>query len=162
MTKPTDVRPIGAVVYFLPITTRMPLKFGPEIATEATCARIRVTAADRRNRRADGWGETPLSVQWVWPSRLGYDERHQALLKLTSRIAKAWITAPPEPGRPIELGDRFVEDLLPDLLDECNDSERQGDRAGSLAGGTRPRFGVRPGRARRLRRAPRGADLRDL
>ena len=43
MTKPTDVRPISAAVYFLPIRTRMPLKFGPEITTEVTCARIRVT-----------------------------------------------------------------------------------------------------------------------
>jgi L-alanine-DL-glutamate epimerase-like enolase superfamily enzyme len=126
MAKPTDVLPVGAVVYFLPITTRMPLKFGPEITTEVTCARIRVTVADRRNRRADGWGETPLSVQWVWPSRLGYEERHQALLKLTTQIAKAWIAAPPEPGHPIELGDRFLENRLPDLLDEFNDSDRQG------------------------------------
>ena len=67
MAKPTDVRPIAAAVYFLPIKTRMPLKFGPEIITEVTCARIRVTVADTRGRRAEGWGETPLSVQWVPP-----------------------------------------------------------------------------------------------
>ncbi len=34
MAKPTDVRPIDAAVYFLPIKTRMPLEFGPEVTTE--------------------------------------------------------------------------------------------------------------------------------
>src|SRR5271157_2393473 len=38
MAKLTDVRPIAAAVYFLPIKTRMPLKFGPEVTTEVTCA----------------------------------------------------------------------------------------------------------------------------
>jgi len=126
MAKPTDVRPIAAAVYFLPIKTRMPLKFGPEITTEVTCARIRVTVADTRGRRAEGWGETPLSVQWVWPSRLGYEERHQVLRKLTARIAESWVKTPARPGHPIELGDRFLEGLLPDLLDQFNDAERPG------------------------------------
>ena len=85
MPKPTDVRPISAELYFLPITSRMPLKFGPEITTEVTCARVRVVVADAAGRRAEGWGETPLSVQWVWPSALGYDVRHQALRKLTAQ-----------------------------------------------------------------------------
>ena len=30
MSKPTDVRPIAAALYFLPVTNRVPLKFGPE------------------------------------------------------------------------------------------------------------------------------------
>ena len=37
-----------------------------------------------------GWGETPLSVQWVWPSSLSYDARNQVLLQLTERLAAAW------------------------------------------------------------------------
>ncbi|MBV8130615.1 MAG: hypothetical protein JO114_23445, partial [Planctomycetaceae bacterium] len=126
MAKPTDVRPIAAAVYFLPIKTRMPLKFGPEITTEVTCARIRVTVADTRGRRAEGWGETPLSVQWVRPSRLGYEERHQVLRKLTTQIAESWVKTPAKPGHPIELGDWFLEGLLPDLLDQFNDAEHPG------------------------------------
>src|SRR6516225_8886915 len=98
MPKPTDVRPIAAAVYFLPIKTRMPLKFGPEITTEVTCARIRVAVADAKGRRAEGWGETPLSVQWVWPSALGYEERHQALRALGIRIAEAWGSQPDRGG----------------------------------------------------------------
>ena len=126
MTKPTDIRPVAAAVYFLPIKTRMPLKFGPELTTEVTCARLGVEVADCRGRRAAGWGETPLSVQWVWPSRVGYEERHQVLRKLTITIAESWVRTPAQPGHPIELGDRFLESQLPDLLDQFNDAERQG------------------------------------
>src|SRR5208337_1157661 len=50
MAKSTDIRPIAAAVYSLPIRTRMPLKFGPEITTEVTCARIRVTVVHGRER----------------------------------------------------------------------------------------------------------------
>lgn len=126
MPKPTDVRPVSADLYFLPIKTRMPLKFGPEITTEVTCARIRVTVVDAKGKRAEGWGETPLSVQWVWPSELGYEERHQVLRKLTRQIVESWLTAPVLHAHPIELGDHFVEEILHDLLEEFNLSERAG------------------------------------
>jgi L-alanine-DL-glutamate epimerase-like enolase superfamily enzyme len=126
MAKSTDVRPIAAALYFLPIKTRVPLKFGPEITTEVTCARIRVVVADAKGNRAEGWGETPLSVQWVWPSSLGYEERHQALRKLTARIVEYWVTLPGEPGHPIEVGDWFIEQRLPEILDEFNELERAG------------------------------------
>ena len=72
MPKPTDVRPVAVELYFLPIKARMPLKFGPETTTEVTCARVKLTVEDSHGRRAAGWGETPLSVQWVWPSHLSY------------------------------------------------------------------------------------------
>src|SRR4051794_24099638 len=114
MSKPTDVRPVAADLFLLPIKTRMPLKFGPEITTEVTCARICVSVADAKGNRAEGWGETPLSVQWVWPSELSYEERHRVLRKLTGRIVESWLAAPGSPGHPIELGDHFVEEILPD------------------------------------------------
>ena len=41
--KATDVRAIGAELYLLPVTTRMPLKFGPETLTTVTCARVKLT-----------------------------------------------------------------------------------------------------------------------
>jgi hypothetical protein len=40
MSKPTDIRVVGAALYFLPVRTRVPLKFGPETLTEVTCARV--------------------------------------------------------------------------------------------------------------------------
>ena len=79
MGKATDIRTIGAAIYFLPVQTRVPLKFGAETLTQVTCARARVTVADGSGRQAEGWGETPLSVQWVWPSAISYAERHEAL-----------------------------------------------------------------------------------
>jgi L-alanine-DL-glutamate epimerase-like enolase superfamily enzyme len=119
MPKPTDVRAIGARLYFLPIKTRVPLKFGPEVTTEVTCARVCLTVEDRRGRRAEGWGETPLSVQWVWPSTLAYEPRHALLKRFTSMLVDAW-SAFPEVGHPIEVGHAFQERVLPDLLDQLN------------------------------------------
>src|SRR5690606_21294355 len=68
-TKPTDVRVIGAALHLLPIRTRMPIKFGHQVVREVTCARVRLRVEDGRGRCADGWAETPLSVQWAWPEQ---------------------------------------------------------------------------------------------
>ena len=72
MTKPTDITPIATTLYFLPVETRVPLKFGTETLTSVTVARVKMTVRDRAGNTAHGWGETPLSVQWVWPSSLPY------------------------------------------------------------------------------------------
>jgi L-alanine-DL-glutamate epimerase-like enolase superfamily enzyme len=125
MPLPTDIRHVAAQLYFLPIKTRVPLKFGPEITTEVTCARVQLTVEDRRGKRASGWGETPLSVQWVWPSNLSYEERHEALRSFCLEIAAAWLSAAIEPGHPIEVGHEFLEHVLPDLTCEFNQSQRQ-------------------------------------
>jgi hypothetical protein len=61
--KPTDVRVKRVELYLLPVTTRVPLKFGSETLTTVTCARVRIQLTDRLGRTAEGWGETPLSVQ---------------------------------------------------------------------------------------------------
>src|SRR5881394_1980772 len=79
MPKATDIHTTGAALYFLPVETRMPLKFGPETTTSVTCARVRLVVTDSQGRTAEGWGETPLSVQWVWPSQSPYQERHEIL-----------------------------------------------------------------------------------
>ena len=52
MSKPTDVRPIETTLYYLPIKTRVPLKFGPEVTTECTVARVRMRVVDARGRMA--------------------------------------------------------------------------------------------------------------
>lgn len=121
MPKPTDIRPVGATLYFLPIKTRVPLKFGPETTTSVTCARVKLTVADRQGRRAEGWGETPLSVQWVWPGALSYETRHAALKAFTENLAKAWATFEAA-GHPIEVGHEFQEQVLPRLREEFNRS----------------------------------------
>jgi L-alanine-DL-glutamate epimerase-like enolase superfamily enzyme len=117
--KPTDVRPTSSALYFLPITNRVPLKFGPEITTEVTCARVRMTVRDRSGRTAEGWGETPLSVQWTWPSSLSYHARHAVLSQFTRDLAAAWAGFDVA-GHPIEVGHAFNRDVLPALLDRVN------------------------------------------
>ena len=52
MTNPTDIRVIGTELYFLPVQTRVPLKFGPETLTSVTCARACVRVRDRQGREA--------------------------------------------------------------------------------------------------------------
>ncbi len=75
----TDITVVGAKLYFIPVETRVPLKFGPETTTYVTCARVQMRVEDAAGGSAVGWGETPVNVQWVWPSASGYNERREAL-----------------------------------------------------------------------------------
>ena len=126
MSKATDIRVVGARLYFLPLQTRVPLKFGTETVTSVTCARGCIRVADRQGRVAEGWGETPLSVQWVWPSATPYERRHDMLRRFCVTLTKAW-TAFTAVGHPIEIGHDFQEQVLPALLRESNGEGRAGE-----------------------------------
>ena len=102
---------IGVRLCFIPVSTRMPLKFGPETLTSVTCARVGLTLRDEKGNQAVGWGETPLSVQWVWPSTLPYEERHRALKELCCVLASSWMGVE-GPGDPIRIGQIFQDELL--------------------------------------------------
>jgi L-alanine-DL-glutamate epimerase-like enolase superfamily enzyme len=107
-SKHTDVRVIGASLWFIPIAARMPLKFGPETVTEVTCARVRLTVCDRAGGRAHGWGETPLSVQWVWPSDLPYEQRLRVLREECIACTRRWLECE-RWGHPIEIGHELCD-----------------------------------------------------
>ena len=98
-------------LYFIPVQTRVPLKFGPETLTSVTCARVALKVADEHGAEAEGWGETPLSVQWVWPSSLPYQPRHQALKEFTKALAPLWMQLEAQ-GDPLEIGHQFQEQCL--------------------------------------------------
>jgi L-alanine-DL-glutamate epimerase-like enolase superfamily enzyme len=122
--KVTDARPIATELFLLPVTTRVPLKFGPETLTAVTCARVKLTVRGRDGRTAAGWGETPLSVQWTWPSDLSYAERHDAMVAFCKKLATTWAAAD-RLGHPLEIGNHFQHRVLPKLLTEfnCNRTE---------------------------------------
>src|SRR6185295_17016569 len=124
MGKSTDIRSIGASLFFLPIQTRVPLKFGPETLTQVTCARVRIKVADAGGRQAEGWGETPLSVQWVWPSSLPYAEREQAIKEFCVGLTDLWASMA-APGHPLELGHDFQQSVLPGWLNGFNQRSRR-------------------------------------
>jgi L-alanine-DL-glutamate epimerase-like enolase superfamily enzyme len=126
MSKATDLRVVGSRLYFLPLKLRVPLKFGTETVTSVTCARACLRVVNRQGRVAEGWGETPLSVQWVWPSATPYERRHETLTEFCVTLAKAW-TGFDGAGHPIEIGHDFQEQVLPGLLLNSNEQGRAGE-----------------------------------
>ncbi len=126
MSKPTDIQPIAATLYFLPVQARVPLKFGAEIMTHVTCARVCVKVQDAHGRVAEGWGETPLGVQWVWPSLLGYEPRLAVLKQFCGLLTEAWGNFGAQ-GHPLEIGQIFQETILPGLRNTLN--RQRGERA---------------------------------
>jgi L-alanine-DL-glutamate epimerase-like enolase superfamily enzyme len=125
MALATDIRPAAAALHFLPVTTRMPLKFGAEVTTEVTCARVALEVSGRDGRRATGWGETPLSVHWVWPSSLSYAERHDALRAFSELLVDRWARFEGT-GHPLEVGHDFTSGPLTDAMADFNRTERAG------------------------------------
>ncbi len=119
MNKPSNIRITDVSLYFLPVRTRVPLKFGTETLTSVTCARVRMSVTDNLDRTAEGWGETPLSVQWVWPSSLPYSERHDILKRFCVLLVEKWRSFH-HSGHPIEIGHAFIQKILPELLHDVN------------------------------------------
>ncbi len=113
----TDIHVVGTELFWLPVETRVPLKFGSETLTSVTCARVCVSVALRDGRVTTGWGETPLSVQWAWPSSSSYATRHAAMKSFCGNLAKAWSDFSVS-GHALEIGYAFQRDVLPALLAE--------------------------------------------
>jgi hypothetical protein len=114
-----DIEVIHCRLFFHPITTRVPLKFGPEVTTEVLCARTEIAVAGAGGGSASGWGETPLSIAWVWPGDLSYDYRLARLRNFCIRLAKTWNTCRYR-GHPLEIGRQFIEADLKPLWEDSN------------------------------------------
>jgi len=124
VSKPTDIRVRGCALHLLPVQTRVPLKFGAETLTHVCCARVSVRVEDRHGAGAVGWGETPLSVQWAWPSKQPYEERFQAMLDFCRVLVREWASFD-EFGHALELGQEFLDLRLLNIFRKFN-----ADRAG--------------------------------
>ena len=121
MTISTDIRIKNFSLDFLPVKTRVPLKFGAEVLSSVTCVRVKVNVEKMDGRKAEGFGETPLSVQWVWPSDTSYSIRFQALVDFCKLLAERWEDFVPV-GHSIEIGHELIMKDLPIALDEFNQS----------------------------------------
>jgi len=118
--RPTDVRIVNVELFLIPVQTRMPLKFGAESLDSVICARAKVTVERSDGTCAVGWGETPLSVQWVWPSPLPYQLRLDRLIEFSknfsTQIADSKIS-----GHAVEIGVELIERLLRDQMQQDSD-----------------------------------------
>ena len=124
MAKTTDIRVKQFAIEFVPVETRVPLKFGSETLLSVTVGRAKAVVEDRTGKAATGIGETPLSIQWVWPSALPYADRHEALISFSKWLAKQWGESH-EFGHPIELSHLFQECYLG--KSEASFDERAGE-----------------------------------
>ena len=124
--KASDIAVRGCTAYFIPVQTRVPLKFGHEVMTSVTCLRVKLDVSTSSGAAASGWGETPLSVQWVWPSTLPYEERHAALKELCLALAPAWVDFGKK-GDPFEVSIAFQKEVLPGLLKKLNARRAPGE-----------------------------------
>lgn len=115
----TDITVAGAELFFIDVETRVPLKFGTETLTSVVCGRVCMTVENSNGQTATGWGETPLSVQWVWPSSVGYELRCNALKEFCKVLCKAWAGFNCT-GHAVEIGSDFIEEVLPRLLSDFN------------------------------------------
>jgi len=106
-------------LYFIPVEMRVPLKFGNQVLESVTCARAQVTVESNGGKTAAGWGETPLSVGWVWPSPIDYEERHAAMKDFTLLLANE-LSGFNESGHPMELGHDFINGKLESLRETFN------------------------------------------
>jgi len=120
VAQPTDIRIVDFSLQFIPVQVRMPLKFGTEVLSSVTCARVCVIVENNLGQKVEGWGETPLSVQWVWPSEIAYAERHDALIEFCKLIAKRW-DGFDRVGHCLEIGHEMIMNDLPAALSGFND-----------------------------------------
>jgi L-alanine-DL-glutamate epimerase-like enolase superfamily enzyme len=127
-----SVQIIDASLYFLPVKMRVPLKFGSQVLTRVVCARACVKVEGADGKTAIGWGETPLSVGWVWPSTIDYEERESALQTFTETLTREFRQFNCQ-GHALEIGHSFIETQLMDLQSAFNEEREKSHHLPHLA-----------------------------
>lgn len=103
---------------FIPVTMRLPLKFGAE-----TIHSIQIAHVEFEAYGAVGRGETPLSVGWAWPSDLSFAFREKVMCDFCRFLAENW-SAPA--SDPMSAGYEFLTRNLPRLHAEFNEKHQVG------------------------------------
>lgn len=133
MSKETDIQIKDVALYFIPVKMRVPLKFGNQVLDSVTCARARVTVeCPATGKTAVGWGETPLSVGWVWPAPISFDERGEAMEAFTVEVARAFSEFS-SLGHAMEIGHDFIETELEQLQEKFNENREEAAHLPHLA-----------------------------
>ena len=102
---------------FIPVTMRLPLKFGAETIHSIQVAHVELDAYGTTGR-----GETPLSVAWAWPAELPFAERETAMMDFCRLLAQNYPQPSTGDDDPMTVGYGFLEKRLPALLREFNAS----------------------------------------
>jgi L-alanine-DL-glutamate epimerase-like enolase superfamily enzyme len=126
------VRIKGVELYILPVELRIPLKFGNQTLTSVKCARVRVLSESEDGTIVEGWGETPLSVAWVWPSSLDYEKRESRLVEFSNLIASSFCDSYGK-GHPFDSGSRFISESLECLRKSHNTTHSDEEELPHLA-----------------------------
>jgi len=116
-----DVSVKNCELFFCPIKTRVPLKFGIETTTHVVSARAFITISSKDGAIESGVGETPLSVAWVWPGALPYSYRLEQLKLFTIQLRDAWRTCSYS-GHPMEIGHKFIQNQLKRVWNAYNEN----------------------------------------
>ncbi len=108
-----NVRVLDVDLTIIPVRMRLPLKFGAETVNSILCARVRLLLSDEADGRTQfGWGETPLSAAWAWPSEcISFAERESEMVKFCGGLREKWIGVHGE-GHPLEIGSAFLEEHI--------------------------------------------------
>lgn len=110
-------------LYLIPVKLRIPLKFGSETLTSVMCCRTAVEVESETGKTAVGWGETPLSIPWIWPSSISHSEREDAVLRFVRLLAIEWKRQRTS-GHAFEIGYDFLESRLNKLRNRFNETSR--------------------------------------
>lgn len=127
-----SIRPSRLALYFIDVRAKAPFRFGKETLEWVTCARVMFEVEEVSRGPFRGWGESPLSAQWAWPSEAPLSERETALRQFCCEVLDAW-PACDISGHPLMLGHAFLRETLPELLASFNARRRAESRLPYLA-----------------------------
>ena len=100
---------------FLPVKLRLPLKFGAEVIDSLKIAHVELEAYG-----ATGFGETPLSVAWAWPSSESFSGREELMSRFCSLLESEYPSGDSVKSDPMTTGYTFLTERLNDLLARFN------------------------------------------